>query len=716
MSESVSKLRELLLDKDRRDISALSGRIDSVFEQAGSKERLKRSVAEVLAESIREVEGETDRRQELAGAVAPVIIETVRREVRASADELADSLHPHMGRMISAYVASAIKDMMAKMNRQLESGLSPRRWVMKLKSVATGRSEAELLLADMNALRVQELYLIRRGSGELIEHWEDVGAGEVAGTPVDGAGATRTGSNRDAVVSAFLTAINDFAGEAFQASDGGLQTLDVQSHRIYLRSSPGYLLAAKCGGLPTADTERLLDQVFAATIQTHRGVLSAQPNGQTPPQLQHLLPDLAQRLQHDLNAGAMEGAARGPNFAKWLLILAAVSMLGWLLWDKWLTWQTERTRTAVEAVLSGSVMGSYVSRVEVERGGQKVRLTGLAPSSDEKSTIIGAIHKLVGAANVEDRIEILPEPGDGGLQSFKRDVLESSASMTLQATQRAMQRARLRLQQVGTDFERLTQGAADTPARTALETSARRLTATASEIETLTQTTMRATVRDDLSGLQPRLEAMLTLLRQTADTVARARGEKGAPVQARPAAVADRQANVREEAEQVANAADTLWSEMVATERYLLRETVTQLSRRPLPAPVPTPVAITPRQLLGEWTRQNAIFFSADATYRDDAEAKRLLDALPELVQRAGVVLRIVGYTDDLGTSQRNSNISLERANRVRQELLDRGVPSARLAVVGRPAGPNLSQTTGLNSPNRRVEFEIGFEREGNGG
>ena len=54
----------------------------------------------------------------LAGAVAPVIIETVRREVRASADELADSLHPHMGRMISAYVASAIKDKAA-------SGVSP---------------------------------------------------------------------------------------------------------------------------------------------------------------------------------------------------------------------------------------------------------------------------------------------------------------------------------------------------------------------------------------------------------------------------------------------------------------------------------------------------------------------------------------------------------------------------------------------------------------
>ena len=185
MSEGVSRLKQLLLDKEQREIGALADRIDVVYNRAGTAERLRQSVAEVLAESIRDVEGQQERRRELAAAVSPVIIETVRREVRASADELADTLHPHMGRMISAYVASAIKDMMAKMNRSLESGLSPRRWVIKLRSLFTGRSQAELLLADMNALRLQELYLIRRGSGDLIGHWEAVGAGEVGGVPVD---------------------------------------------------------------------------------------------------------------------------------------------------------------------------------------------------------------------------------------------------------------------------------------------------------------------------------------------------------------------------------------------------------------------------------------------------------------------------------------------------------------------------------------------------
>lgn len=720
MSEGVSRLKQLLLDKEQREIGVLAKRIDTVFDRAGTTDRLRHSVSEVLAQSFREVEGQQERRTELAAAVSPVIIDTVRREVRASANDLADSLHPHMGRMISAYVASAIKDMMAKMNRRLESGLSPRRWVLKLKSVATGRSEAELLLADMNTLRLQELYLIRRGSGELIEHWEAVGAGEVAGAPVDIPAADTEGtqlrSNRDAVVSAFLTAINDFAREAFSASDGGLQALDVQSHRIYMRSSPGYLLAAKCSGVPTPQTERLLDQEFAATIEAHRNLLSSKLNGHQPAELRTMLPELAQRMQAGLDTSAeLGGEASKPNLAKWLLILIAAAVLGWLLWDKWLSWQTERTRTAVEAVLSGSIMGSYVSGIEVERGGYSVRLKGLAPSEPEKATVLGAIQRILGSTRIEDRIEILPERGDAGLQTFKRDVIESSASATLSATQRALQRARSRILQIASELGRLSRESADTPNRPTLEATSRRVTAAASELEDLAQIAMRASPRDDLASLQVRLDALLALLRQAGMKVAEVRGDKTGPALLRPPPGGERHASIREEAELIATSTDALWSEVIATERHLLRQSIAQLANRPLPV-VPAPTGVTPRQELENWVRRYAIFFSVEATFRDPAESARLLDALVVLVKRTDATVRVVGYTDDLGTNQRNSGISYDRAIKVRQELVDRGIPAQRLLPVGRPSGPNLSQATGLNSPNRRVEFEIGFEREGSGG
>jgi outer membrane protein OmpA-like peptidoglycan-associated protein len=719
MAEGVSRLKQLLLDKEQRELGVLANRIDTIFDRAGTNDRLRHSVAEVLAESFREVEGHKERRGELAAAVSPVIIETVRREVRASANELADQLHPHMGRMISAYVASAIKDMMAKMNNRLESGLSPRRWVIKLKSVFTGRSEAELLLADMNALRLQELYLIRRGSGDLIEHWEAVGAGEVAGDPVDMPAADKGGvqlrSNRDAVVSAFLTAINDFAREAFSASDGGLQALDVQSHRIYMRSSPGYLLAAKCSGVPTPQTERLLDQEFAATIEAHRSLLSTKLNGQQPAELRTMLPELAQRMQTGLDSSAEMGAPTKPNLAKWFLILIAAALLGWLLWDKWMVWQTERTRTAVEAVLAGSIMGSYVSGIEVERGGYSVRLRGLAPSEPDKVAVLGALQKILGTTRIEDRIEILPDRGDGGLQTFKRDVLESSASAALSATQRALQRARSRVQQIAAELDRLAREGVDAQSRPALEASSRRVTAAASELEDLAQRAMKATVTDDLASLQSRLDSVLSLLRQSGSGVAEMRGDRAGPVLIRPQPGTERHASVREEAELIANSADALWVEVAATERHLLRQAIAQLNNRPLPV-APAPVGLTPQQQLEDWVRRHAIFFSADTTLRDPGESARLLDALAGLLNQTKGQVRVVGYTDDLGSALRNGGISSDRAVKVKQELIDRGVPAQRLMAVGRPNGPNLSQSTGLNSPNRRVEFEIGFAREAGGG
>lgn len=704
MSEGITRLKELLLDKEQRTIGDLSHRVDVLFDRAGSSDRLRQSVAEVLAGAIRDAEGEKDGHADLAAAVSPVIIETVRREIRSSSDEIAESLHPHMGRMISAYVANAIKDMMEKLNRRLESGLSPRRWVIKVRSMLTGASEAELLLADMNALRVEDVYLIRRGSGELMGHWEAPHGGDGAAR-AGGIPATRI-SNQDTVVSAFLTAITDFAREAFAATDGGLQSLDMQSHRVYMRSSPMYLLAVKCSGVPTPQTERLLDEAFTTTIERYRALLSAKPNGHTSPNTQALLPDLAARVQGGIDTEAVSGRGGGPNLAKWLLSVLALVIVGWLAWDKWITWQTERTRAAVDGVVSASTMGSYIAGVEVERGGAGVRLRGLSPSDADKDALLQAVRRTVAGVRIEDRIEVIPERGDGGVQSFKRDYLEATAGAALSATRRALQRARYRLQQVEGEIGRLGRDLDDAAARAVLETTARRLTAVRPDLDDIAGMLAKAGPQDDLAPILPRLEQLLSALQGASGALAEVRGEK-APQLARALQSADKHTRARDDAETLAAAVDGLWSELAQTERSVLRSALAKMAFKPGPSP---------QEQLVRWVQSHAIFFSNEATYREPAETERHLDELAALLARTGTVLRVVGYTDDLGTAARNSGISTDRAAKVRQALLDRGVSANRLVAVGRPNGPNLSATTGLNSPNRRVEFEVAFEQERNGG
>jgi len=124
------------------------------------------------------------------------------------------------------------------------------------------------------------------------------------------------------------------------------------------------------------------------------------------------------------------------------------------------------------------------------------------------------------------------------------------------------------------------------------------------------------------------------------------------------------------------------------------------------------PGPLSPRERLEAFARANAIFFASDTAYRDTDAAAETLDRLARLMRGSDLLVRIVGYTDNRGGAQRNSELAEARAARVRDDLIARGVPGDRIVAVGRPDGVSLSDAVGETSPNRRVEFEVGFEGE----
>jgi outer membrane protein OmpA-like peptidoglycan-associated protein len=69
----------------------------------------------------------------------------------------------------------------------------------------------------------------------------------------------------------------------------------------------------------------------------------------------------------------------------------------------------------------------------------------------------------------------------------------------------------------------------------------------------------------------------------------------------------------------------------------------------------------------------------------------------------------IVGYADDSGVAQANESVSLARAEVVSTRLQELGVSLRRLVAVGRSNENRISQETGPNSANRRVEIELIF-------
>jgi outer membrane protein OmpA-like peptidoglycan-associated protein len=123
-------------------------------------------------------------------------------------------------------------------------------------------------------------------------------------------------------------------------------------------------------------------------------------------------------------------------------------------------------------------------------------------------------------------------------------------------------------------------------------------------------------------------------------------------------------------------------------------------------------VAPSARARLETWTRTHAIFFTKDTGYRDPQLAAAALDELAKLIKETDVLVRVVGFTDEKGGQERNVPLSQARANTIVSELIRRGIPAARLVAVGRNNIEDLSPVVGDASPNRRVEFEIGFDGE----
>ncbi len=82
---------------------------------------------------------------------------------------------------------------------------------------------------------------------------------------------------------------------------------------------------------------------------------------------------------------------------------------------------------------------------------------------------------------------------------------------------------------------------------------------------------------------------------------------------------------------------------------------------------------------------------------------------LAEIARRPAAEVVVIGHTDRVGSTQYNDALSLQRAEKVRDELVRLGVPTDRIQVAGRGAREPLIPTEDqVPEPrNRRVEITV---------
>lgn len=718
-SQGVTKLKEILFENEARALTDLQRRIEavakvgtdqraalardlnklaideakfrtefksqlnSVFDRAGTEERFKASVAEVIDRALNQAE--VDRHEQLSDAIAPLVVRTIKREINESQDELVEALYPITGRLVQAYVASAIRDLTDRINAQLSANPT----MLRVKSMMTGRSVAELALAQSQTLKVEEVYLIRRGSGELLAHWPDV----------------QNNVERDQLMSGILTAINEFSLEAFNDDTSSLRRIDLNTSHVYLRASPLYLLAARCSGYSNAATEQLIDEEFLASHERRqpdfeelatRGPTAGQRHGT-------LLAETAERIESRVEEmrRSVENDNTGWYILKGLGWLIGLLVVGWISWSTYKYATTEWVRERANAVISETQsMRGYPVRLTVADYGTEISLAGLAPSSSAKEEIITNLKDKLGNTVVNDDLTVVATSPDTTpqIKGLREDFDSLKRRLEREAFERSAERTLHRLDGIPTDLRHLNESLKGE--------SAHEMVAEADKMVADVRANLAELVKKDESrqasnkDLSAQLAAMRLQIARTAAKLA---------ILLDPAA-----AHLRPEPEQTQGAGtNTLIAEAeamaVQTEQFATLAVALAQAASVKPAPAAEP---TPREKLAAWIRDHAIFFSNGTRFRNPVLASQHFDQLAGLIKEAKQPVRIVGFTDEKGGSQQNSTLSKDRAEIVKRALQSRGVDDELLIPIGRLDAKDISNDIGESSPNRRVEFELGFVGE----
>jgi outer membrane protein OmpA-like peptidoglycan-associated protein len=724
MSQNVTRLKELLFDRENATLTELQARIaqvaaseqlsreeltraleaaiaaeaasrlavaqqvDTLIGRVGTEDRFRARVAEVLDGAFRDAE--IKRHDQLARAVAPLVVKTVRVELRNSQDEMVEALYPITGRLVKAYVASAMKDLMARINRQLAGGSNP--VMLRLRSVITGRSVAELALAETQRLEVVELFLIRRGSGELMQHW------------LSGAEEPDKQSNLNIHLSGVLTAINDFAGQALKDDGGDLRSFSLDDFQMYLRGSQAYLLAAKCRGSAPAGVEATLDDEFLRLLDANRAALADARVPVPPKLLAPLAKSLDQRLEAQQRAIAEE-AGLGFNPLKFIAVAVLVPLIIFGGWTLYTAYETARVRDiASRDIAATAQLAGYPTQLDVTPRGREVTLTGLVPNLAAKGDVINRLRVSLPSSSINDRLAVLPNQSadfEPQVTSVRRGLAGLEGEMLRSSVRRAMVRATRQLETTLPELRRLDLALSDGSARATAQAASAGIEQAAVELRRLQARIGSGAV--DMSQLGATTAPMHVVAQQLRQATLElstllSRSSSGPTLGHSDAAPSD----VLESAEELNLAAAQLSTVAVAVVQ----------SAGVKPGPVPAPIEPSAFDRLQRWARTNAVFFGDGTEFRHPQSAQQVMDAAAGLIRNAGVLVRIVGYTDERGGQIRNTSIAQSRAQRVYDTLVERGVPKQLLVAIGRPIGIDISPSVGVQSPNRRVEFEIGFEGE----
>ena len=210
----------------------------------------------------------------------PLITGALLDSVSEDPKPIADALYPVMGPAIRKSINSTMNQMLSTFNELLEQSVSPKAWRWRFDAWRTGRSYAEVVLMQNLVYQVEQVFLIHKDTGLLLQHL-------VADTAI---------SKDPDMVSGMLTAIQDFISDSFSVEqNSGLDSLRLGDLTVLIEHGPSAVLAVVVRGPVPQGLQETLSEAIEEIHQQENQKLK-QYDGD-PAQFEHLRPTLTRCLK-----------------------------------------------------------------------------------------------------------------------------------------------------------------------------------------------------------------------------------------------------------------------------------------------------------------------------------------------------------------------------------------------------------------------------------
>ncbi|MBD1557216.1 OmpA family protein [Vibrio sp. S9_S30] len=234
-NSKLEELRSLVLGEQYE--SALNNFIEKSDETS--------RVADVIVEAIKQ---RNQKDNKVTEELSPIINSAIEVSINNNTQRFADILYPVIGAAVRKSVSTTFNQLLDSLNQVLTQNFSLKSIKWRYQAWRQGISYAQFLLMKTSVFEVEQVLLIHRETGLLLNSVANEG----------------TETSDPELVSSMLTAITDFVSDSFRGnSNDTLEGVRLGDLLLKIEVAPHVILAAAVRGIPN----QAVDTIISTTVE-----------------------------------------------------------------------------------------------------------------------------------------------------------------------------------------------------------------------------------------------------------------------------------------------------------------------------------------------------------------------------------------------------------------------------------------------------------------